>query len=167
MQLIKIAGRINYNREVNAQQIIVPLGMSRNLMGYTNQLSAYYIECNRKMDREVIKSKVQNLVGKDFVVKTNYEKNELIYKTNTTHKQLAVFSEVYYPKGWDAFIDDKPISYFKVNYLLRALEIPPGTHTIRFQFRPKVIQTGWWISMSAYLILFFFVLFQFKKALRV
>jgi len=90
MQLIKIAGRINYNREVNAQQIIVPLGMSRNLMGYTNQLSAYYIECNRKMDREVIKSKVQNLVGKDFVVKTNYEKNELIYKTSKSEKLIVL-----------------------------------------------------------------------------
>ena len=90
MQLIKIAGRINYNREVNAQQIIVPLGMSRNLMGYTNQLSAYYIECNRKMDREVIKSKVQNLVGKDFVVKTNYEKNELIFKTSKSEKLIVL-----------------------------------------------------------------------------
>jgi len=90
MQLIKIAGRINYNREVNAQQIIVPLGMSRNLMGYTNQLSAYYIECNRKMDSEVIKSKVQNLVGKDFVVKTNYEKNELIYKTSKSEKLIVL-----------------------------------------------------------------------------
>jgi lipoprotein-releasing system permease protein len=90
MQLIKIAGRINYNREVNAQQIIVPIGMSRNLMGYTNQLSAYYIECNRKMDREVIKSKVQNLVGKDFVVKTNYEKNELIYKTSKSEKLIVL-----------------------------------------------------------------------------
>ena len=97
----------------------------------------------------------------------SYKPNELIYKTHTVHKQLAVFSEVYYPKGWEAFIDDKPASYFKVNYLLRALEIPAGSHTIRFQFRPKVVQTGWWISMSAYLLLFLFGLFQFKKALRV
>lgn len=97
----------------------------------------------------------------------SYKPNELIYKTHTVHKQLAVFSEVYYPKGWEAFIDDKPASYFKVNYLLRALEIPAGSHTIRFQFRPKVVQTGWWISMSAYLLLFLFGLFQFKKAFRV
>lgn len=97
----------------------------------------------------------------------SYKPNELIYKTHTVHKQLAVFSEVYYPKGWEAFIDDKPASYFKVNYLFRALEIPAGSHTIRFQFRPKVVQTGWWISMSAYLLLFLFGLFQFKKAFRV
>ncbi|MDG1760430.1 MAG: YfhO family protein [Flavobacteriaceae bacterium] len=97
----------------------------------------------------------------------SYKPNELIYITHTVHKQLAVFSEVYYPKGWEAFIDDKPASYLKVNYLLRALEIPAGSHTIRFQFRPKVVQIGWWISMSAYLLLFLFGLFQFKKALRV
>lgn len=101
------------------------------------------------------------------ILLASYKPNELIYKTHTVHKQLAVFSEVYYPKGWEAFIDDKPASYFKVNYLLRALEIPAGSHTIRFQFRPKVVQTGWWISMSAYLLLFLFGLFQFKKAFRV
>jgi hypothetical protein len=101
------------------------------------------------------------------ILLASYKPNELIYKSHTAHKQLAVFSEVYYPKGWEAFIDDKPASYFKVNYLLRALEIPAGSHTIRFQFRPKVVQTGWWISMSAYLLLFLFGLFQFKKALRV
>lgn len=101
------------------------------------------------------------------ILLASYKPNELIYKSHTAHKQLAVFSEVYYPKGWEAFIDDKPASYFKVNYLLRALEIPAGSHTIRFQFRPKVVQTGWWISMSAYLLLFLFGLFQFKKAFRV
>lgn len=89
-QLIKIAGRINYNREVNAQQIIVPIDMSRELMNYSNQLSAYYVECDRKMDREEIKSKIQILVGKDFVVKTNYEKNELIYKTSKSEKLIVL-----------------------------------------------------------------------------
>lgn len=89
-QLIKISGRVNYNREVNAQQIIVPLGMSRDLMGYTNQLSAYYIQCDRNMDRETIKSAIQKLVGKDFAVKTNYEKNELIYKTSKSEKIIVL-----------------------------------------------------------------------------
>ena len=89
-QLIKIAGRINYNREVNAQQIIVPIGISRSLMNYTNQISAFYVECDRKMNREDIKSKIQKMVGKDFVVKTNYEKNELIYKTSKSEKLIVL-----------------------------------------------------------------------------
>ena len=89
-QLIKIAGRINYNREVNAQQIIVPIGMSRSLMNYTNQLSAYYIECDRSINREEVKYKIQKLVGDDFVVKTNYEKNELIYKTSKSEKLIVL-----------------------------------------------------------------------------
>jgi len=89
-KLIKIAGRINYNREVNAQQIIVPIEMSRELMDYSNQLSAYYVQCDRKMDREAIKVDVQRLVGKDFVVKTNYEKNELIYKTSKSEKLIVL-----------------------------------------------------------------------------
>lgn len=89
-QLIKIAGRINYNREVNAQQIIVPIEMSRKLMEYANEISAYYLQCDRKMNREEIKEAVQKLVGKKFVVKTNYEKNELIYKTSKSEKIIVL-----------------------------------------------------------------------------
>lgn len=89
-QLIKIAGRINYNREVNAQQIIVPVDMSRSLMNYSNQLSAYYLQCDRKLNRETIKSEIQKLVGADFIVKTNYEKNELIYKTSKSEKLIVL-----------------------------------------------------------------------------
>lgn len=160
-----------------------PLGVSKNPNAYGNAWFVNQLKAVPDANTELLALKDTDLqlvaltrdrdsqvYQKDSTAQItlhSYKPNELIYKTNTTHKQLAVFSEVYYPKGWDAFIDDKPISYFKVNYLLRALEIPPGTHTIRFQFRPKVIQTGWWISMSAYLILFFFVLFQLKKALRV
>ena len=90
MQLIKIAGRINYNREVNAQQLIVPLSMSKELMEYNNQISAVYLQCDRNKDRETIKQSVQNYVGKDFVVKTNYEKNELIYKTSKSEKLIVL-----------------------------------------------------------------------------
>lgn len=89
-QLLKISGRINYNREVNAQQLIVPLSMSKELMDYDNQISAFYIQCDENKDREAIKKEVQNYVGDDFVVKTNYEKNELVYKTSKSEKIIVL-----------------------------------------------------------------------------
>ena len=87
---LKVAGRINYNREVNSQQIIVPLSMSKELMEYTDQISAIYVQCDRNKDRESIKASIQGQIGGDFIVKTNYEKNDLIYKTSKSEKIIVL-----------------------------------------------------------------------------
>ena len=55
---------------------------------------------------------------------------------------MAVFSEMYYPRGWHAFIDGIPAEHFRVNYTLRALEIPEGSHQIEFRFEPEVVAEG-------------------------
>ena len=62
-----------------------------------------------------------------------YNMDHLIYKTKTSKDQLAVFSEVYYAPDWRAYIDGKPADYFRVNYILRAMVIPAGEHTIEFK----------------------------------
>ncbi len=90
MEVIKISGRINYNREVNAQSFIVPLKTSQSLMGYENQISAVYVDCDDEMDKEEVKSAIIKQLGNDFVVKTNYEKNELIYKTSKSEKIIVL-----------------------------------------------------------------------------
>jgi uncharacterized membrane protein YfhO len=56
-----------------------------------------------------------------------------VYKTKTSKDQLAVFSEVYYAPDWRAYIDGKPADYFRANYILRAMVIPAGEHTIEFK----------------------------------
>ncbi|MDX2195093.1 MAG: YfhO family protein [Cytophagales bacterium] len=63
---------------------------------------------------------------------TNYKPYDLTYISKNNNEGLAVFSEVYYPKGWTATIDDKDVEIKRVNYVLRALEVPAGNHTIRF-----------------------------------
>jgi len=82
----------------------------------------------------------------------------LIYKSSTSSKQFAVFSEAYYKNGWQAFIDGKEVNHFKVNYLLRGMFIPEGDREIVFKFNPQVIKTGTYISLFSYILLIAFTL---------
>jgi hypothetical protein len=65
--------------------------------------------------------------------------DEVSYTSTSTKKQLAVFSEVYYQLGWKAYIDNQETPIVKVNYVLRALVVPAGNHSIRFEFKPASI----------------------------
>jgi hypothetical protein len=77
---------------------------------------------------------------------TSYAPDVLTYKSNCTYDKIAVFSEIYYPYGWKAYIDGTPVDHFRVNYLLRALNIPAGKHDIRFEFQPDSVMKGNMIS---------------------
>lgn len=81
---------------------------------------------------------------------TKYQANELEFKTQSKTPQLAVLSEIYYPKGWKMFLDEKEVPYIKADYLLRAVYVPAGNHTIRMLFEPEVIAKGKTISMIAF-----------------
>jgi hypothetical protein len=97
----------------------------------------------------------------------SYQPNHLVYEASTKSPQLAVFSEVYYPKGWSAYINGKPAEYFRANYVLRAMVIPAGNNKIEFKFEPKVIQTGSTISLVSSIIFLLILLsglyFAFRK----
>ena len=88
----------------------------------------------------------------DTIYLTKYTPNELHYKSKTETVRLAVFSEVYYPKGWTAYIDGKKVSHFCVNYILRALEVPKGEHTITFKFEPNSFHVGNNIALASSII---------------
>ncbi|KYP14002.1 YfhO family protein [Flavihumibacter sp. CACIAM 22H1] len=67
-------------------------------------------------------------------------KNDLVsYKSSASTPQFAVFSEIFYDKGWNAYIDGKLVPHVKTNYLLRGLAIPAGQHSIEFRFEPKAV----------------------------
>jgi uncharacterized membrane protein YfhO len=69
--------------------------------------------------------------------------NDIItYTSNAGSNQFAVFSEVYYPRGWKAYVDGKESSIVKVNYVLRGLALSPGKHEIKFEFKPQGYYTG-------------------------
>jgi hypothetical protein len=87
-----------------------------------------------------------------------YEPNHLKYQSNTKTDQLAVFSEIYYDKGWNAYVDEKPVPHFRVNYVLRAMIVPAGKHLIEFKFEPRVYYVGEKISLASSLLLIFILL---------
>lgn len=98
---------------------------------------------------------------------TKYQPNRLRYSYQTGTEQLAVFSEIYYPDGWEATIDGEPADYFRVNYLLRAMIVPVGSGEIEFVFRPAAYYTGGKIAWAfSALLLGLVILFVFKMVKR-
>ena len=87
------------------------------------------------------------------IILTEYKPNYLKYSAKADSEQLAVFSEVYYDKGWYAYIDGKEVPHFRVNYILRALVLPAGEHTVEFKFHPKSYYTGNKVSLASSLLL--------------
>ncbi len=88
----------------------------------------------------------------------DYKPNHLSYTSNNRNAGIAVFSEMYYPKGWNAYIDGKLTDHFKVNYVLRALKVPEGQHSIEFKFEPTVIAKGSNIALGSSILLGIMVL---------
>jgi len=84
---------------------------------------------------------------------TKYDVTSLEYKSNTVKEQFAVFSEIYYKDGWNAYVDGEFTEYYRVNYVLRGMLIPAGKHTIVFRFEPTVIKNGSVISLTSYFLL--------------
>lgn len=98
---------------------------------------------------------------------TDYKPNALTYKTNSASDRLAVFSEIYYPAGWHAYIDNQEAEIFRANYILRAMQIPAGQHTIEFKFEPKSFINGQIVatigSVIVLILIALAIFFSYKK----
>ena len=85
----------------------------------------------------------------DTIYETSYAPNHLTYQSHSANGGLAVFSEVYFPWGWKVTVDDKPVEMGRVNYILRALQLPAGDHKIDFKFEPdEVNKTQTWATIA-------------------
>ena len=95
-----------------------------------------------------------------------YQPNYLKYSSSSKENQIAVFSEVYYDKGWNSYIDGELVSHFRANYILRAMNIPKGNHTIEFRFEPEIFKIGERISLASSILLIFSLIFVSVRELK-
>ncbi len=84
----------------------------------------------------------------------SYAPNNLVYKYNSDADAVAVFSEIYYPYGWTATIDGEETDYFCADYILRAMELPAGEHTVEFSFRAPNYGMASSVTLWSSIILF-------------
>ena len=76
-----------------------------------------------------------------------YKPNYIKYLSESPKEGLAVFSEIYYPNGWNAYVDGVKTDHFPVDYVLRGMLLPEGVHTVEFKFEPEVVKTGSTITL--------------------
>lgn len=89
----------------------------------------------------------------DTITLQKSDNDEMIYESRTSGKRFAVFSEIYYNRGWHAYVDETEIPIIRTNYVLRGLSVPAGKHTIRFTFHPASFYTGKRLQLLAGLAL--------------
>lgn len=118
--------------------------------------------------RAVADSKFKNVLGEattpapgDTIYETSYAPNRLTYKARSANGGVAVFSEIYFPWGWHATVDGKPAEIGRVNYVLRALRLAPGTHDIEFRFDPQSLRVTNTLGVTAVVIIYIICLGAF------
>ena len=153
---------------LNTKYIISENGVGVNPFSSGNAWFVGELENILDRDQEILR--LESLDFKNIAISTefrdkNYHQNSdssidliqqnsnyLKYKTNNSGDGFAVFSEIYYPKGWTAYIDGTVVPHYRVNYLLRGMEVEKGEHIIEFKFDPKIIKTSSSISLAGSLI---------------
>jgi Bacterial membrane protein YfhO len=98
----------------------------------------------------------ENYSAEGSIEMTSYHPDNLTYKSSSPDQQLAVFSEIHYPLGWKAYVDGEEVPISRVNYTLRAIEIPAGDHIVEFVYNlPSFEKSGTFAWMGSILMLIF------------
>jgi len=116
---------------------------------------------------ESLSDKLFEIDSTASIVLTEYKPNYLKYQSSNTNDGFAVFSEIYYKNGWVSTIDGNATPHYRVDYILRGMEIPKGEHTIEFKFEPQVVKTGSHIALASSILLALLILgglfYEFKR----
>ncbi|MCY1521784.1 hypothetical protein D9M68_566110 [compost metagenome] len=92
-----------------------------------------------------------------FIKMEKYHPDHIEYSYSAPRDVLAVFSEIYYDKGWNMYIDGVQKPYFRADYVLRAAQLTAGNHKVEFKFEPKSYYTGEKISLAGSVLLMAFL----------
>lgn len=107
---------------------------------------------DKRFEKDIANLQIQFDPANAIVLK-DYQPNHLIYESQAKTDQLAVFSEIYYNKGWNAYVDGELKPHFRSNYTLRAMLVPAGNHEIEFRFEPQSYYTGEKIALVGSILL--------------
>ncbi|MES2678616.1 MAG: YfhO family protein [Bacteroidota bacterium] len=174
-----LLGSLNVLNMLNTRYIILPGGEGREALALKNDQAngnAWFIKninTVNSADSEIvglyqINTKTQAIARKQFkdeinykdtysadgkIALTSYQPNHLVYETDAREEEFAVFSEIYYPKGWNAYVDGQLRPHIGVDYVLRGMIIPAGRHKVEFRFEPATYKTGNLISVIGSILL--------------
>lgn len=112
---------------------------------------------------EVAQTLENTYSGEGRITQVHYRPNLMRYEVQTNEKQLAVFSEVYYPDGWKAFIDGEELPIQRVNYLLRGVELPQGEYVLEMRFEDPRFTTSNTVAYAGSFLLFILIIGAFVK----
>ncbi|MGZ3920499.1 MAG: YfhO family protein [Bacteroidia bacterium] len=182
--LNELMGSLNVINMLNTKYFIIPAGgEERTVIPFKNPQangSAWFIKSLRTVqnaDSEIvglyyINTKVQAILnekyknelalknsysGEGTIKLTSYQPNDLTYESDSKEEQFAVFSEIYYPQGWNAYIDGQLKPHANVDFVLRGMTIPAGKHKIEFKFEPQTYKTGNTVAMIGSILLLILV----------
>lgn len=130
------------------------VGTPNEEMAYLNDFAADSVAVADIKYKTILDNAAKSNMPGDTIYETTYAPNELNYHAVTQNGGVAVFSEIYFPWGWKATIDGKPAEIARVNYVLRALNVPAGSHHINFKFEPDVVITADYIAYGAIIIIY-------------
>lgn len=98
---------------------------------------------------------------------TEYQPGKLTYEAHLNGNSLIVFSEVYYPAGWEALVNGQPQDFIRANYILRAMELPAGNHTVTFTFKPKAYHVGNQVMFASSLLIILLIMGSIAYEFRI
>jgi hypothetical protein len=106
---------------------------------------------------EEFKSKIDEkrlgLANNASIKLTSYHPDKMEYEYSAPNDVFAVFSEVYYDKGWKAYVDGEEVPILRADYILRALQLPGGNHKVEFVFDPETVKISSIVSLIGSIIL--------------
>lgn len=166
--LKNLMGQLQVINMLNTKYFIIPGGDQQGNIPLTNKQAngnAWFVSSLKTVasaDSEIvglfnINTKTQAIVNQKYqselglkstynaggtIKLLSYKPNDLQYESDNSQEGFAVFSEIYYPKGWNAYIDGALKPHANVNYVLRGLNIPAGKHKIEFKFEPQTYKTA-------------------------
>ena len=114
---------------------------------------------DKSFENEIKNLKIDSTDSSAEIKLISYHPHILKYNTKTNSDKLAVFSDIYYQPGWNAYIDGKLTPHFRADYVLRAMKVPAGEHKLEYRFEPESYYNGEKISLAGS-ILFFIALFS-------